>query len=152
MDNFNKLAVEAYHTAAEKGFWRLPEEMQHKLISRGFTAEEIDHFIRLEFSQKLMLISSEVYEAFENLRKGGDYHKPPKHDVDWFIKNWDRFTDEQYQEAYRETFKGNFWEEIADVIIRIADLAGREDVDMDFLIRAKMRYNKSRPAKHGKKF
>lgn len=41
--------------------------------------------------------------------------------------------------------------EMADCIIRILDWAGRNDVDMDAIIREKHEYNKSRPYRHGGK-
>lgn len=42
--------------------------------------------------------------------------------------------------------------EMIDCIIRILDWAGHECIDVDRLIKAKMRYNKSRPYKHGKRY
>lgn len=41
--------------------------------------------------------------------------------------------------------------EMADCIIRILDWAGRNDVDMDAIIREKHEYNKTRPYRHGDK-
>ena len=41
--------------------------------------------------------------------------------------------------------------ERADCIIRILDWAGRNDVDMDAIIREKHEYNKTRPYRHGDK-
>ena len=41
--------------------------------------------------------------------------------------------------------------ELADCIIRILDWAGRNDVDMDAIIRDKHEYNKTRPYRHGGK-
>lgn len=42
--------------------------------------------------------------------------------------------------------------EMIDCIIRILDWAGRECIDVDRLIKAKMRYNETRPYKHGKRY
>ena len=41
--------------------------------------------------------------------------------------------------------------ELADVIIRIADTCGRYGIDLEYAIKIKMEYNKTRPYKHGKK-
>lgn len=41
--------------------------------------------------------------------------------------------------------------ELADCIIRILDWAGRNDVDMETIIRGKHEYNKTRPYRHGGK-
>ena len=42
-------------------------------------------------------------------------------------------------------------EELADVIIRIFDYAGKEDLRLGEAIFEKMKYNKTRPYKHGNK-
>jgi len=55
-------------------------------------------------------------------------------------------------EEYRE--KGityEFWEELGDVIIRILDYCGSKDIDIDAIVRAKMRENEGRPYRHGGK-
>lgn len=41
--------------------------------------------------------------------------------------------------------------EMADCIIRILDWAGKENIDMDVIIREKMDYNKTRTYRHGGK-
>ena len=42
--------------------------------------------------------------------------------------------------------------EMADCIIRILDWAAHECIDMDRVVNAKMRFNESRPYKHGKRY
>lgn len=42
--------------------------------------------------------------------------------------------------------------ELADCIIRIMDMAGALELDVPAAIVAKMKYNNSRPYKHGKRF
>ena len=42
--------------------------------------------------------------------------------------------------------------ELADAVIRIADICGRYDIDLAFAIREKMAYNATRPAMHGRAF
>ena len=41
--------------------------------------------------------------------------------------------------------------ELADCIIRIADFCGRNKVDLDGVLTMKMKYNESRPYRHGNK-
>ena len=41
-------------------------------------------------------------------------------------------------------------EELADIVIRVADLAGFIDVDLNDAVRKKMTVNRDRPYKHGK--
>jgi NTP pyrophosphatase (non-canonical NTP hydrolase) len=42
-------------------------------------------------------------------------------------------------------------EELADVVIRLLDFAGRHDLDIEGALRAKMNYNETRPYRHGGK-
>lgn len=53
-------------------------------------------------------------------------------------------------EAYREGNRANFNEEIADILIRTLDLAGRLEIDIQLETLAKMKKNFNRPYKHGK--
>ncbi len=56
------------------------------------------------------------------------------------------------QEALRKNDFNNFAEELADIVIRVCDLAGGLNVDLEQEIVKKMEINKSRPYKHGKEF
>lgn len=82
-------------------------------------------------AMKLALIHSEVSEALEALRSS---HK----------------TYTYYEGGKPE----GFLPELADVVIRIADLVGWMDKSDEFimLLHEKMAYNRSRPYKHGKAF
>jgi NTP pyrophosphatase (non-canonical NTP hydrolase) len=55
-------------------------------------------------------------------------------------------------EADRKGDQENFAEELADVVIRIGDLCGELDIDIEIAIRNKMERNKLRPYKHGKRY
>ena len=83
------------------------------------------------FSTRLMLIVSELAEAMEEERSG-------------------RPLNETY-------FSGNgkpegVPAELADVIIRVGDLAHIYGIDLAAAVEQKMKYNESRPHKHGKAF
>ncbi|POD46268.1 hypothetical protein BKM15_25845 [Pseudomonas syringae pv. syringae] len=54
-------------------------------------------------------------------------------------------------EADRKGDEENFAEELADVCIRIFDLCGAKDIDLEVAILKKMEKNKSRSYKHGGK-
>jgi len=53
-------------------------------------------------------------------------------------------------EAYRDNNKIQFQEEIADTIIRLMDICGTLDIDIETEIENKMAKNEKRPFQHGK--
>ncbi|WP_434302593.1 MazG nucleotide pyrophosphohydrolase domain-containing protein [Clostridium botulinum] len=55
-------------------------------------------------------------------------------------------------EGIRKDDRENFKEELADIVIRVADLAGGLDIDLDEEIKKKMKKNRNRTYKHGKAF
>jgi len=55
-------------------------------------------------------------------------------------------------EADRKGNIENFYEEIADVFIRLCDLVGYLELDIETEIAMKMNINKNRPKLHGKKY
>lgn len=80
---------------------------------------------------KLMLMVTEIAEAMEEYRKYGD-------DPAYF--------------AYVQNGKPEgLMIELADCLIRILDLAGYYDVDMEVMIAQKHEYNKTRSFRHGGK-
>ncbi len=79
----------------------------------------------------IALMHSELSEALEEYRK--------KNEEDWHL---------QYDEKGKPV---GFVVELADVVIRIADLCGRFNLDLDDAITEKMAYNKTRSYRHGGK-
>lgn len=55
-------------------------------------------------------------------------------------------------EALRREEKAAVGTELADTVIRIADYCQAYNIDLDKCIRDKLKYNKTREFKHGKKF
>lgn len=55
-------------------------------------------------------------------------------------------------EADRKGDPDNFAEELADICIRVFDLAGWQQIDLQDAIEYKMAKNKERPRKHGKRY
>lgn len=54
-------------------------------------------------------------------------------------------------EGFRHNDRANFEEELADVVIRVLDLAAGLGVDVDSVVRAKLEKNKTRGHRHGGK-
>lgn len=125
----------AHAVAKEKGFWETERNV----------------------SEMLMLIVSELAEAQEALRK--NHHADPfaadilKHSLELekideeFVLN-----KEEWKEKFQSTIKSSFEDEIADVAIRLFDLCGGLNIDLEKHIELKMKYNSMRGYKHGKAF
>lgn len=81
--------------------------------------------------RKLMLIVGEIAEAHEELRSNDDPH----------------------YSYYREDGKPEgFKFELADVFIRLADLASAYGIDLGAVVAEKHAFNQTRPHKHGRQF
>lgn len=76
----------------------------------------------------LMLVVSEVSEALEAFRR-----------------------DEMETYYTPEGKPEGFWTELSDAVIRIMDLAGAYNVDLEHIIALKHEYNKTRSYRHGGK-
>lgn len=107
--------------------------------ARGFYDEERN------VGEILALIHSEVSEALEAHRSG----KRCEWDISLAPEGWG---DEEYTTRFEGTIKDTMEDELADVLIRVLDLCGYLGVDIDSHLYAKLRYNSTRPYKHGKKY
>lgn len=81
---------------------------------------------------KLCLVHSEISEALEEYRNG-------------------KGLDEIYYNPDKPDKPEGFVVELADAMIRIFDICGRNNLDIDGAVRLKMAYNKTRPHRHGGK-
>ena len=134
--NIKETIKKAHDMAKEKGFWEAEKR---------------------NIPQALLLIISEVSEATEALRKD-DYADQAvleslAHDLEL-----DR-TDEEFmlkainwKTSFEQGVKSSFEDELADVAIRLFDLCGGLNIDLEKHIEMKMKYNSMRGYKHGKKF
>lgn len=94
----------------------------------GIEDKKRDSYI---IATKLMLIVSELAEALEDARAGN-----------WGIKLYDDETGDFHPTGFDN--------EIADAFIRLGDLVGWQQIDIEYAIQEKQAYNTTRPYKHGK--
>lgn len=124
----NELAKKVHYDAIEKGFY--------------------DNDGGTNMGERIALIHSELSEALEADRNG-KYCELSKES----IRNLSYFHSEsEFITQYKERVRGTFEEEIADLFIRALDMVAFKDIDIESHINAKMRYNRSRENKNGKKY
>ena len=130
-----QLIKKAHEVAKEKGFWETERNVP----------------------EMLLLIISEVSEATEALRKDHYADKAAVKDLYNDIEI-NKYEDEfnimsgPWKAGFEANIKSSFEDEIADVAIRLFDLCGGLNIDLQKHIELKMMYNSMRGYKHGKKF
>lgn len=120
------LSKEIHANAKEKGFWQDGQNIP----------------------RHLMLIVSEAAEAMEADRK--DKFTRLSNGVTFSVM--EDFIENKFAGYFESDIKNTFEDELADIIIRVLDLAESRNIDIEAHIKAKMRYNKMRPFKHNKKY
>lgn len=167
VDGLNWLAEETYKISNDHGFWGGPEVQ----VNGGGIG--VDEEIRLP--EKLMLIVSECAEALDDYRDGRredeswyTWDKLPRdfpYDVHHDTRN-NRYNVKTARGTVEELTPEQFWNllrihkvplkpcgipsEMADVIIRVLDICGRYDIDIQRAILEKVEYNRTRAHKHGR--
>lgn len=120
-----------------EGLNKLAGQFHNFQIEAGFTNSDI--------TQRLMLVHSEISEAFEAFRK--DKFSICGTLTEHLEKGGD------FKEGFEEHVKDTFEDEMADSIIRLLAMCAENDIDIEFHIQKKMRYNEMRGHKFGgKKF
>ena len=147
----NDLVKKSYETSEEKGFWKHYDSVLNK-ISKGnnFSEEEIDSVKNAFINQKMMLIVSEISEMMESLRKS----KRCECDDDLLNEIEQQFEEQPdlFHMRFIHHVKDTFEDELADVMIRLGDLTGKMDIDIEKYISLKQKFNSKREKMHGKKF
>jgi hypothetical protein len=135
IESFNALATEAHDTAVSKGWWSNEDAELLAVISTDERMSPKNSDALIEIASKIRnkndgemiaLMHSELSEALEALRHGN----PPDDKVPEF---------------------SGVEAELADVIIRIFDLASQRGWRVAEALVAKMEMNKGRSVKHGGK-
>ena len=112
------------------GVWIDPQGIIYEEVNGEVIEPKNKKAIKDAFiSQKIGLVMSECGEALEAMR---------------------RF--EYEANGYGIGVKDSFADEIADAIIRLLDLCGELNINIDAQIQWKMDYNNGRSEKHGKEF
>jgi NTP pyrophosphatase (non-canonical NTP hydrolase) len=141
----NDFAKASYENAFNKGFYDAIAQVH--AVSNETLYDAL-------IAQKLALIHSEVSEALEASRtddKAG-LHLPGSVFATVDYSELDEMPDEEFASAYRAKIKDTFEAELAGTLIRVFDLAGWLGVDLDRAVALEMRYNSTRPRKHGKAY
>ena len=92
----------------------------------------------------LLLIISEICEAQEELRDGREINE-----IYYERANLGEMPDGNIKWGKKPC---GFPVEIADAIIRLLDICGKLEIDIEAVINAKLAFNKTRPPKHGRQF
>lgn len=126
----NELAKKAHDAAVAKGFYDSARPL----------------------TELVMLVVTELAEVVEAERKGkipGSINDALKGFAD--SRLWIRCRSGRVDE-YEENIRGTIEEELADAFIRLLDICGYYNIDIDSAVKGKMLYNATRPRKHGKKY
>lgn len=122
----NDLAYAIYERNVEKGFYEKEKNI----------------------GEMLCLIHSEVSEALEADRNRS-YAMLTESQRN-ILMGW--IESDDFIKDYKDKVKGSFEEEMADIFIRLLDMCAFKGIDIEFHVKAKMRYNLSRKRYHGKKY
>lgn len=102
-------------------------------------------------TQRLMLAASEIFEAFEA------YRKDKYANIKKFLGNINKFPkypkESYWKDQFESLIKDSHEDEIADAVIRLLAYCGENNIDIEWHVDNKMKYNELRGYKFGgKKF
>lgn len=118
----------------------LISEIHKQAVDSGFYDNCGDE--RDVISRQILLVITELCESVEAYRK---------HGTGIYINNLEEGCNID-KERFLELYKDTFVDEIADTLIRVFDLLGYLGISIYPQMIAKLKYNKTRGYKHGKRF
>ncbi len=119
------------------------KELQNKAF--GNALRHGFHHKDQNLGEQLCLIHSEVSEALEADRNG------KRAELEKYLQSIEKYP-QRKRSLFNLYIKDTVEDELADTIIRIADLAGYLGIDLEAHIKEKMKYNESREKLHGKRY
>lgn len=149
MHTIASMQAYCHRVALEHGWWDEMKDLEWMKewideYNNGVNTEDVLKMKRIMnkarqwfISQKLLLVITEIVEAFEETRKGNSevhvYYAPTQDAI------------------VPSTKPEGFSVEIADAYIRLFDLFGFLGIDLEAIIMVKMKYNENRTFRHGGK-
>jgi len=124
-----EIMQEIHKNNVDKGFW---ENKETKNVG-----------------EVLMLCVSELSEALEAHRKNKFANIKGFEMEKGYHVHGDKL---DFEQSFQVHIKDSFEDEIADTVIRLFDLSEGFGIDLEFHIRQKINYNKTRPFKHNKAY
>lgn len=119
----------------------LAKQIHENAKSKGFFDSEKN------IGEMLCLIHSEVSEALEADRKDNYFNK-----LQLRLSSYECLPNIIFIKQFENDVKNTFEDELADIIIRVMDLAEFKGINLENHIKAKMRYNSLITHKNGKKY
>lgn len=142
--NLTDIVKESYANSSAHGFWddeRTDETIPSKLALIMSEAAEALESYRDPKSDEMVPVPADLLEELIHYMGDGATSGSQR----W--KDWVAAT--VLLDKWKAKPKG-FDIELADIIIRVGDLAGALDIDLDAAVQRKHAYNVGRPRKHGR--
>ena len=127
-----ELMLEIHQTNIEKGFWENNAERN--------------------VGEVLMLCVSELAEALEAHRKNKKANIAAYEKEVAALPTEEKNNISAINQVFKTHIKDSFEDEIADTVIRLFDMSEAFGIDLEWHVKQKLAYNKSREHKHGKAY
>lgn len=156
--NINELIKRAHENAVSKGFYGsgfCPDCNNYKSCNLEYKEDSgcCDSYnADKNIGELLMLVVSELGEALEAHRKNNFTEFDEYSISELSLDSFDKFDSPEEKKAFELCIKDTFEDELADACIRIFDMCGYLNIDLEKHIELKMKYNETREYKHGKRY